>query len=102
MWRWRCCRRVGWCYCLPHAAAGSSVLPSLLPYLSTCSAHLCIWLNLDLCFSARPAASWHHAAFHTVTAVVGAGVLVRRSSSSTKSCGPLARLGLDARRAVLL
>lgn len=23
----------------------------------------------------RPAGSWHHAAFHTVTAVVGAGVL---------------------------
>ncbi len=41
-------------------------LPELAPLLSIC----CSAVTMFNC-----AASWHHAAFHTVTAVVGAGVL---------------------------
>ena len=64
---------------LPAWAQGALSGVILLPYAATCTASYC---RLHLLYSTTacgrhrpPAASWHHAAFHTVTAVVGAGVL---------------------------
>lgn len=77
-------------YCLGELCG--CVLRQLLlpPQLDVCGAHSTCRVLLPMPAAHRltllqslalpphlPAASWHHAAFHTVTAVVGAGVLVR-------------------------